>query len=141
MRNYLLIIFSIFTVNSAFSQDFSKKDSLRGNLTTFRTCYDVTFYNLNVIIDEKERFIERSFNEISFIVKSDFQTLQIDLALNMEILLIQFEEQELDYTREFDAVFIDFPRLLKAGEESKIKVWYDGYPRKAVNAPWDGGFS
>ena len=141
MRKYLLIIFSIFIVNFTFSQDFTKKDSLRGELTNFRTCYDVTFYNLNVTIDDKEKFIERSFNEISFVVKSDFQTLQIDLALNMEILLIQFEDQELDYTREFDAVFIDFPRLLKAGEESKIKVWYDGHPRKAVNAPWDGGFS
>ncbi len=59
MRKYLLITFSIFIVNSAFSQDFTKKDSLRGNLTTFRTCYDVTFYNLNVTIDEKEKFIER----------------------------------------------------------------------------------
>ena len=141
MRNYLLIIFSFFIVNFTFSQDFTKKDSLRGELTNFRTCYDVTFYNLNVTIDDKEKFIERSFNEISFVVKSDFQTLQIDLALNMEILLIQFEDQELHYTRQFDAVFIDFPRLLKAGEESKIKVWYDGHPRKAVNAPWDGGFS
>ena len=141
MRKYLLIIFSIFIVNFTFSQDFTKKDSLRGELTNFRTCYDVTFYNLNVTIDEKEKFIERSFNEISFIVKSDFQRIQIDLALNMEILLIQFEGQELDYMREFDAVFIDFPRELKEGEESKIKVWYDGHPRKAVNAPWDGGFS
>ena len=69
MRKYLLIIFSIFIVNFTFSQDFTKKDSLRGELTNFRTCYDVTFYNLNVTIDGKEKFIERSFNEISFIVK------------------------------------------------------------------------
>ncbi|MDC0201836.1 M1 family metallopeptidase [Flavobacteriales bacterium] len=124
-----------------FSQEYSRKDSLRGSLTNLRSCYDVYFYDLNVIIDEKEKFIENSFNEISFDVISDFQKIQIDLSLNMEILLIEFEDTELNYTREFDAVFIDFPRELKTGDRSKIKIWYNGYPRKAVNPPWDGGFS
>ena len=124
-----------------FSQEYSRKDSLRGELTHLRTCYDVTYYNLNVTVDDKEKFIEQSFNEIYFTVKSDFQRMQIDLALNMEILFIQFEDQELNYIREFDAVFIDFSRELRVGEKLKIKVWYDGYPREAVNAPWDGGFS
>ena len=64
MRKVILIIV-LFSVNiSMFSQEFSRKDSLRGELTPLRTCYYVTFYNLDVTIDEKERFIERSFNEI-----------------------------------------------------------------------------
>ena len=67
-----------------FSQEYSRKDSLRGSLTNLRSCYDVSFYNLNVTIDDKEKFIERSYNEIFFIVKSDFQRMQIDLFLNME---------------------------------------------------------
>ena len=133
-----LILLNYFMV---FSQEYSRKDSLRGSLTNLRSCYDVYFYDLNVIIDEKEKFIENSFNEISFDVISDFQKIQIDLSLNMEILLIEFEDTELNYTREFDAVFIDFPRELKTGDRSKIKIWYNGYPRKAVNPPWDGGFS
>ena len=141
MRNFILIIILFFNISSLFSQDFTRKDSLRGELTHLRTCYDVTYYNLNVTVDDKEKFIEQSFNEIYFTVKSDFQRMQIDLALNMEILFIQFEDQELNYIREFDAVFIDFSRELRVGEKLKIKVWYDGYPREAVNAPWDGGFS
>ena len=52
MRKVSLIIV-LFCVNiSVFCQEFSRKDSLRGELTPFRTCYDVTYYNLNVIIDE-----------------------------------------------------------------------------------------
>ena len=141
MRKVILIIV-LFSVNiSMFSQEFSRKDSLRGELTPLRTCYYVTFYNLDVTIDEKERFIERSFNEIHFIATADFETFQIDLAENMEILIIEFEQTDLDFEREFDAVFVKFPRVIKKGENQMIRVWYDGYPREAVNAPWDGGFS
>lgn len=154
MRKSILIII-LFCVNfSVFSQEFTRKDSLRGELTPFRTCYDVTYYNLNVTIDEKEKTIERSFNDIYFTTISDFETIQIDLAKNMEILLILFPDKDLDsacydveydyeleFTREHDAVFVKFPRIIKKGEQSYIRVWYSGYPREAVNPPWDGGFS
>ena len=105
MRKSILIIV-LFCVNfSVFSQEFTRKDSLRGELTPFRTCYDVTYYNLNVTIDEKEKTIERSFNDIHFTSTSDFETIQIDLAKNMEILLILFPDKELDsacYDVEYD---------------------------------------
>ncbi|MEJ6748755.1 MAG: M1 family metallopeptidase [Flavobacteriales bacterium] len=154
MRKSILIIV-LFCVNfSVFSQEFTRKDSLRGELTPFRTCYDVTYYNLNVTIDEKEKTIERSFNDIHFTSTSDFETIQIDLVKNMEILLILFPDKKLDsacydveydyeleFTREHDAVFVKFPRIIKKGEQSYIRVWYSGYPREAVNPPWDGGFS
>jgi aminopeptidase N len=134
----ILLIFFVLTTQS---QEFSRKDSLRGNLTEVRTCYDVTFYDLFVMVDEKELFLDRSYNIINFNVVSDFNKIQIDLALNMEVMRIEFENDELNFTREFDAVFVDFPRMLKKGEQASIKVWYAGYPRKAVNPPWDGGFS
>jgi aminopeptidase N len=67
--------------------------------------------------------------------------MQIDLALNMQVMRIDFEEDTLGFSREFDAVFIDFPRTLNKGEQFSIKVWYLGSPREAVNPPWDGGFS
>ena len=153
MRKSILIIVLFFVNFSVFSQEFTRKDSLRGELTPFRTCYDVTYYNLNVTIDEKEKTIERSFNDIHFTSTSDFETIQIDLAKNMEILLILFPDKELDsacydveateleFTREHDAVFVKFPRIIRKGEQSSIRVWYSGYPREAVNPPWDGGFS
>jgi len=123
-----------------FSQEYNREDSLRGSLTHIRTCYDVTFYDLNVVIDEQERFIERSVNIIHFTALSDFNWFQIDLAINMEVLLIEFEGKELDFAREFDAVYVYFNRFIKKGESAKIKVWYGGYPVEAVNPPWQGGF-
>jgi len=141
MRKFFIFLLSSLAAISLYSHDFTRKDSLRGTLSQFRTCYDVNYYNLFVIVDEKEQSLERSFNEIYFTAVSDFEMFQIDLASNMEILLIEFEDNNLNYSREFDAVFVRFPRVIKAGEQLKIKVWYTGYPRKAINPPWDGGFS
>ena len=131
----------MFLVLSIQAQDFSRQDSLRGNLTPIRTCYDVTFYDLFIIIDIPEKSIERSYNEIHFEATTDFNHFQIDMANNMDVMLIEFEEVELEFNREFDAVYVYFPRTIKKGEQAKIKVWYGGYPREAINPPWDGGFS
>jgi len=136
--------FLIFFLTLAFvgqAQEFGRKDSLRGNLTPIRTCYDVTFYDLKVMIDEQEKSIERSFNIIHFTALTDFSWFQIDLASNMEVQIIEFEKSQLEFSREFDAVYVYFNREVKKGEQLSIKVWYGGYPRVAVNAPWDGGFS
>ncbi len=123
------------------AQEYSRKDTLRGNLTPIRTCYDVTFYDLSVMIDEQELSLEKSYNIIHFTALTDFNKMQIDLSSNMEIFSIEFEEDNLDFNREFDAVYINFKRTIKKGEQTLIKIWYGGYPREAINPPWDGGFS
>lgn len=134
-------IFLVFFAFSISAQNYTRKDSLRGNLTPVRTCYDVTFYDLRVMVDEQERSLEKSYNVIHFTALTDFNQFQIDLASNMEVQRIEFEKNELEFTREFDAVFVNFNREIKKGEQLSVKVWYGGYPREAVNAPWDGGFS
>ena len=141
MRKLILFFVTFCGAFSAISQSFSREDSLRGDLSLVRTCYDVTFYDLFVMVDHQEKSLEKSYNIIHFTVVSDFDKMQIDLALNMEVLLIQFEGEELEYSREFGAVYIDFPRVLKKSEHANVKIWYGGYPKEAVNAPWDGGFS
>ena len=139
-KNRLILFFIAFSFLGT-AQEFTRKDSLRGNLTELRTCYDVTFYDLFVMVDHQDQSLEKSYNIIHFTVVSDFDKMQIDLAQNMEVMRIEFEQKELEYSREFDAVYINFPRLLTKGEQANVKVWYSGYPREAVNAPWDGGFS
>ena len=141
MRKLIFFFATFCSVLSVISQPFSREDSLRGDLSLMRTCYDVTFYDLFVMVDQQEKSLEKSYNIIHFNVVSDFDRMQIDLALNMEVLLIQFEGTELEYSREFDAVYIDFPRVLKKSEHANVKIWYSGYPKEAVNAPWDGGFT
>ena len=140
MRKHILIVLILLSFSLS-SQNFTRKDSLRGNLTPIRTCYDVTFYDLFLIVDIPEKSIERSSNEIHFTATNDFNRFQIDLALNMDLNKIEFEGNDLEFSREFDAVYVLFPRIIKIGERCQIKIWYSGYPREAVNPPWDGGFS
>jgi aminopeptidase N len=141
MLRTLIVLFICLFLSILNAQEYSRKDSLRGNLTHIRTCYNVTFYDLNIAIDEQEKSIERSSNTIYFEALSNFNWFQVDLAANMEIMLVEFEGKRIDFAREYDAVYIYFNREIKKGEHSKIKVWYSGYPREAVNPPWDGGFS
>ena len=52
MRFILLLFISLFSLE-IFPQDFNRSDSLRGNLSSFRSCYDVNYYDLNIVIDDK----------------------------------------------------------------------------------------
>jgi aminopeptidase N len=119
---------------------FGRADSLRGNLSWFRTCYDVTKYDLDISVDLQNKAISGS-NTISFNVLSDFNKMQIDLFANMKIDKIMYGQKELRYTREFNAVFISFPEKLDKGQKKEITVFYSGNPQVAKQPPWDGGFS
>ena len=133
----VLLICSFWILNA---QDFGRADSLRGFLFPERNCYDVTYYHLSLKVDPEMKFI-RGFTEIHFDAVKDFDVIQIDLFENLKISRIEFEQQDLSYTREYNAVFVNFNRLVFQGENTSIKVYYEGNPRVAVHAPWDGGFS
>ena len=137
---FLLLFISLISLE-IFPQDFNRSDSLRGNLSSFRSCYDVNYYDLNIVIDDKNKKISNSFNIIHFTALDNFQSLQIDLFSNLNILGIEFENTLLSFTRDHNAVFIDFPRVILNDEILSFTVYYNGEPREAVNPPWDGGFS
>ena len=119
---------------------YTKADVLRGALSPFRTCYDVLKYDLDVKVDIENKFIS-GCNTIKFSAQNNFKKLQIDLFSNMKIEKIEYKKEELKYTREYNAVFIDFPDTIKKGLVESIIIYYSGNPQPAVNAPWDGGFS
>jgi aminopeptidase N len=119
---------------------FTKADSLRGYLSPLRTCYDVTYYHLDVAINPDSESIAGS-NTIRFKVDSSFDKMQVDLFANMRVDSILFEDgTPLKYSREYGAVFIDMPRELEQNTIHQIIFYYSGKPQVAVNPPWDGGF-
>ncbi len=118
--------------------EFTEADTLRGMLRPERTCYDVTFYELDIAVDPSTRSL-RGYVDIHYRVLHSFERLQIDLYENMTIDRIVWEGQELVYDRRHDAVFVAFPRQV-AGGRSVFRVYYHGRPTVAVNPPWDGGF-
>jgi aminopeptidase N len=119
--------------------NFTKADTLRGMLTPLRTCYDVTFYDLRIKLDIPKRSLSGK-NTFYFKVTQDFKTCQIDLFDNMTIEKIEYHNRPISYKREYHAVFLYFPVILKEGTIDSFTVYYKGRPREAVRAPWDGGF-
>lgn len=118
---------------------FTRADSLRGKLTPVRSCYDVTFYHLDVAVNFEERAIEGS-NRIRFHLLQPAKRIQLDLYANITIDSILYNDQQLNYTREFDAVFVDFPRELRQGSNEEIQVFYHGIPQTPdFSKPMNGG--
>lgn len=118
---------------------FSKADSLRGELTPLRTCYDMQYYHLDIKVDIENKFISGS-NLFRFKAVTNFQKLQFDLFDNLSIDKIEYKGNELAFSREYNAVFVDFPQPIEKNTIDSIMVFYAGHPIQATRAPWDGGF-
>lgn len=139
--NKILIIFLVLFIyqNSSSQEATTRKDTLQGGLRAERTCYDVLRYDLNIKINIQDKSIV-GYNDISFKVVSNTKKIQVDLFENMHVDSIIYRTNKLNYKREFNAVFIDFPTNLNSGITEKIRFYYSGKPIVAKNAPWDGGF-
>ncbi|MFN8322612.1 MAG: M1 family metallopeptidase [Chitinophagales bacterium] len=121
-------------------KEYTRADTLRGALRPERTCFDVTYYDLNIRIDTAEKTISGS-NTVYFRAQNDFQTLQLDLFDNMKIVNVTAAGKELRYRREFNAVFVEMNDVVKQGTSGSLTVNYYGKPQIAKRAPWDGGFT
>lgn len=118
---------------------FTRADTLRGMLSPLRSCYDVSFYHLDVDVNLDSHSIQGS-NKIRFKVIDPFNLMQLDLYANMHIQKILYGDQPLSFTRQDDAVFVRFPVTLPAGSEQTIAVYYDGVPQVPdFNIPMYGG--
>lgn len=139
MKKLALLFLIVFGISSLSAQKFTRRDSLQGGLRFERTSFDVLRYDLNIRVDPDKRFI-LGYNDITFKVVENTGRIQLDLFENMKIEKIVHNGKELKYKRDEDAVFINFPKELKKGQEEKVRFYYSGKPVVAKNAPWDGGF-
>jgi aminopeptidase N len=139
MKKLLFILICCVGMQQLKAQSFSRQDSLQGSLRFERTCFDVQRYDLNIAINPDERMVE-GFNDITFKTVTATQKIQLDLFENMKVDSIVFQNQKLTFTREYDAVFIEFVEMLQVGTEHTLRFYYSGKPKVAKRAPWDGGF-
>jgi aminopeptidase N len=139
MKNQLVVLFICFGFGFAQAQ-FTRKDSLHGGLRVERTSFDVLRYDLNITINpEKKEII--GYNDITFKAVNSSKKIQLDLFDNMKIDRITNQNfGKLEYVREENAVFIEFPTSLIQDSVYTIRFMYHGNPKIAKNAPWDGGF-
>lgn len=114
-------------------------DTLQGKLRPQRDCYDVFYYDLSVRLNPEEKSISGS-NKVYFTAVQKSEEMQIDLFDNLEVSSIRMNDRVLNYTRLYNAIFINLDDKLIPGEEYILEIDYSGSPREAPRAPWDGGF-
>jgi len=125
--------------NLAERKNFTLADTLQGTLSSFRSCYDVLFYNLDVTIDPETKSIQGS-NGLRFKAMQDFTELQVDLFANMKIGKIIYHNDTLLFTRKYDAVFVRFPETVKKGTLEEIQIIFSGTPQLPDYSTLSGGF-
>ena len=113
---------------------------LIGNLNENRSSYRVSFYDINIDFDIENKSLN-GFVTIKAESMRDLNQLQLDLAENLNIKKIIHKDRNLTFSREFDAVLIDFKSTIKKGNFFDFTVYYYGSPQSADNPPWDGGFT
>ena len=105
----------------------TQADLLRGAYGPYRANNDLLFYDLHIRVDPAKKFISGS-NTVRFKMLKDDTRIQLDLVSALNVDKILMGATPLKYTREFNAVFVDFPETLHKGKVYSIDFYYSGNP-------------
>ncbi|OEK07575.1 peptidase M1 [Flavivirga aquatica] len=120
--------------------NFSRQDTLRGSITPERQWWDLTYYHLDIKVDIDNKFISGK-NTIQYKVLENQTVMQIDLQSPMKLLKAIQSGEELQIKHDGNAHFITLIDNQDIGEIKILDVYYEGHPKEAIKAPWDGGIS
>jgi len=140
MKKLFLTIGLILVVLGISAQEFTEQDTLRGSITPERAWWDLSYYHLDIEVIPDEKFISGS-NLVGYKVLEEQKILQLDLQPPLKIEKVTQDGKSLRITSNGNAHFIKLKKKQKKGAYNEIVVHYSGYPKEAVRAPWDGGFS
>src|SRR5690606_20108644 len=120
--------------------EFTKQDTLRGSITPERVWWDLTYYHLNVKVEPDNKFISGK-NTVQYKVLDTNTVMQIDLQPPMKITKVIQNEKELMVESDGNAHFVKLLKKQHIGDSNSLDIYFEGHPKEAVNAPWDGGIS
>ena len=140
-RTQIFILFFLLnTYVQSRAQKFSAQDTLRGSITPERIWWDLVYYDLDVTVQPKVKSI-RGTNTIHYKVVSPNNIMQIDLQPPMKLIKAVQDEVELSINQNGNAHFIQLEKKQNRKKIEQIVLHFEGQPKEAINAPWDGGFS
>jgi len=145
--NGIFIVWYLLSANTTFA--YTHADTLRGSNGRGRDWWDVTRYDLQIAFDTADKSIT-GINQLTFsVIQTPHDSLQIDLQqpmiLDSAVLMASGDNLKnvfLPIVREGNVWWLKHPfHKLTPGGSYSLMLYYHGFPRKAVNPPWDGGFS
>jgi aminopeptidase N len=136
----VFIAFFICLSITAQKNNFTKQDTLRGSITPERVWWDLKYYHLDIQVFPETKSIKGK-NTVKYTVLKSHNVLQIDLQSPLKITSVLQDNDTLKVISEGNAHFIQLKQKQNIGDTNSLVVFYEGVPKEAVNAPWDGGFS
>lgn len=149
MKHCLRLFFAFFLLSSisvkaqgllSKKNNFTKQDTLRGSITPERAWWDLTYYHLDIKVDPDNKYISGK-NTIQYKVLENNSLLQIDLQAPLKITKVIQNGETLQVQDVGNAHYIKLVSKQEIGSVQSVDVYYEGNPKEAVRAPWDGGFS
>jgi aminopeptidase N len=146
MKNIALTLACLFVATTLQAQllteknKFTHQDTLRGTITPERAWWDLTYYHLDIKIDPAKKYISGK-NTIQYRVLKGKPELQIDLQAPMKITKVIQDGEELDVRHDGNAHFVTLKSEQTVDAIKSLEVHYEGNPKEAKRAPWDGGLS
>ncbi|NCX95349.1 MAG: M1 family peptidase [Chitinophagia bacterium] len=137
---FFSIMWYLLLVNTTFA--YNKADTLRGSNGNGRKWWDVLKYDLKVQFDLANKSIIGS-NAIIFSIKSAIiDTIQIDLQQPLIADDVTVDGKKQTFYRDSNVIWVvgHFSNM-EQGINHNIEVQYHGRPVRAVNPPWNGGFT
>lgn len=126
---------------------FNRTDRFTGSINSYRSCYDVNFYKLDIRPDISQQRLSGDV-EISYTNLSDYNSLLLDLYHTMKVKSIVCNGTTVDYRHRRNALFINFKETQKKGDHLTLKIVYEGRPvhflghcavnwkKDSLNKPW-----
>lgn len=139
----------LLSANTTFA--FTHADTLRGGNGPAREWWDVKKYSLVLAFDTITQSISGTGYIDAEIIKTPCDSIQIDLQEPMTVSSVSLSlygsaadngMEDVQFYRDGNICWITgaFSKI-PVGEKMHISIEYSGSPRRAVNPPWDGGFS
>ena len=123
------------------AQLFNEADTLKGSETEFRNFWDVKKYEISIEADYEKKYLSGE-NKIIYEIKKDIDNpiFQIDLQAPMQYEIKESSTKKITSSRKENFIFIQTKKKFRKGEKGFFVIQYNGNPKVAQNAPWDGGW-
>lgn len=134
---YLLLVFIAlsgqrYAAGQQPSSSPTRADILRGEYGRYRANNDLLYYGLSVRVDPEQKTL-KGHTLVRFKMLKDDNRIQLDLhqALNVDKIVMLssgVSSSPLKFERDNGAVFVDFPKTLKASRTYEVDFYYSGKP-------------
>ncbi len=126
-----------------FETDYEIMDS-GGELIAEQAAYKVHYYDLNFGVDPADSSLSGNTGMYAEMAHpADELVMDFDTTFTIDQLFILKNGEHLahaTYQNRGGQLWIRPGKTLQPEDEIEVRIWYEGQPRVAENAPWDGGF-